>query len=158
MLEAALSEALNRKDTKACLELGRLSEQLQISMSPRSFELLGQARQLEKDAPPRGSSSEGEVTRAGKSNASAIRERILSSGRAGDLSGAVEAFEQAQGEGSKASAALHNSIIEACAECKDFAAATTYLAKAQALGVADAASFCVVVRGLLGAGEEAAAR
>eukprot|EP00420_Gonyaulax_spinifera_P031130 CAMPEP_0197871124 /NCGR_PEP_ID=MMETSP1439-20131203/1632_1 /TAXON_ID=66791 /ORGANISM="Gonyaulax spinifera, Strain CCMP409" /LENGTH=796 /DNA_ID=CAMNT_0043490053 /DNA_START=148 /DNA_END=2536 /DNA_ORIENTATION=+ len=159
MVEATLSEAVRRKDIKACLELGRLMELLQIARSPRCLELLEKAERLEQDASLRSSSSEEESSeKTDKVNVSVVREKIRNCGRAGDLPGAVEAFQQTSIGNGKAGAILHNSIIEACVECKDFSAATNFLAKAQALGIADAASFSMVIRGLLSMNEEAAAR
>jgi len=74
-----------------------------------------------------------------------------------DLFGAISIFEAQQVVGDNEGAQLLICIIQACAENGDFTMVKKYLSKAEALGVADMANLAAIIKGLITAGNEAAA-
>jgi pentatricopeptide repeat protein len=86
---------------------------------------------------------------------SSIKE-IRVRGKAGNLKGAVHVFEQQKRQG--LSTALYNAIIDACVEADDHEQAVNYLTQAESNSLADAATFCAVMKGYLARGNEAAAK
>uniref|UniRef100_A0A7S1SFE5 Pentacotripeptide-repeat region of PRORP domain-containing protein n=1 Tax=Alexandrium catenella TaxID=2925 RepID=A0A7S1SFE5_ALECA len=93
----------------------------------------------------------------GPKNAIAHASEIRTLGRAGNLAGAISLFERLPAVSGRPGTLLVNTLIDACVECGDLAAANAYLAKAQQCGAADAVSFNTLMKGLLAAGKEAEA-
>jgi len=106
-----------------------------------------------REAPGGGAASAGHNAKGLATQTSEIR----ALGRAGDLAGATTLFERLPMTGGRAGTTALNSIIDACVECGDLKAAHGYVAKALQRGLADAATFNTMMKGLLAAGKEAEA-
>jgi len=82
---------------------------------------------------------------------------IRDSSSAKDLHGAILVFEAQRVTGDRDGAQLLMCIIHACAENGDWAMVKKYLSKAETLGVADMPMLSCLIKGLMAAGNEAAA-
>jgi len=99
-------------------------------------------------AASRKSAAGGEGGSSVQGTIAAIRAR----GRAGDLQGAVGAFDALQGSGTSPSPQIHNCLLDAYFQCKDLPGALKHFKEMSATGTADVVSYNTVLKALLGLG------
>jgi pentatricopeptide repeat protein len=81
---------------------------------------------------------------------------IRSCGKNGDLKGALKVFQRAGDQ--ENSALILNSMLDACAECKDVDKALEYFNRAKANGAADVITYNTMMKCYLANGQEAGAK